>query len=357
MRDYAVKQADRSVLARMIAAHARPALTPKDVSPVAERGFVRALRHASLPFDGLGLEVTEVKLATAQALGTCLDSLPPHGLLALLEDGQGRRGLMALSHGLVDALIEVQTTGHVEQTALPPRAVTRIDEALTRDYSDLFLSALARETEEVEGRDWPHRMAFGSTLADRDRLTLLMPEQDHVLFSAELAFKGTARTAALRLILPVDPALARSRKAPDRGDATRLKAWQAGMARALAAAPLSLDAVLLRVTRPLGEVMGLEVGDLVPFSASDLATVTLENNRGDAMLRGRLGQIGGKRAVRLPGADAPAAETGPLRAAEPATQTAPLPEMPPRSGQNGPQGEANTTDDPPGPPAVPATAR
>jgi flagellar motor switch protein FliM len=70
-------------------------------------------------------------------LSDARSDLPQDGLIAVLEDGGGARGLIALSHGTVDALVEVQTTGRVDPRNLPPRPVTRIDEALCRDFIDL----------------------------------------------------------------------------------------------------------------------------------------------------------------------------------------------------------------------------
>jgi flagellar motor switch protein FliM len=98
---------------------------------------------------------------------TALDGLPDHGLIAVLEDRDGARGLIALSHGTIDALVEVQTTGRVDARELPPRPVTRIDEALCRDFIDLSLAAFSRETERVEDRDWPGgwASAAGSPIA------------------------------------------------------------------------------------------------------------------------------------------------------------------------------------------------
>jgi flagellar motor switch protein FliM len=89
-------------------------------------------------------------------------------------------------------------------------------------------------------------------------------------------------------------------------------AWIAARARILDDLPLPLEAVLLRTTRPLAEVERLAVGDLIPFAPAALAEVRLEPAGGRALLSGRLGQAGGRRALRLPGPAAmpapPAAE-------------------------------------------------
>ena len=133
------------VLRRKIAAHARAPVVAPDPGPMAARGLGRALRHAATPFEGLGLMPGEIGVETGRDLDAAVAALPDHGLVAALEEG-GHRGLLALGPGLVDALVEVQTTGRVEAAELPPRPVTRIDEALARDFIDLALAAFARET-------------------------------------------------------------------------------------------------------------------------------------------------------------------------------------------------------------------
>ncbi|NKX43924.1 FliM/FliN family flagellar motor switch protein [Roseicyclus persicicus] len=299
-------------LRRKIAAHARPAPPRPDLSAGAVRGFGRALRHAAAPFDGLGLTLGDVGFTPDADLDGALAALPPQGLVAAVEDAAGRRGLIGLSAGLVDALVEVQTTGRVEAAELPPRPVTRIDEALARDFVDLALASFAAETQGLPGRDWPDRVTYGSRIRDRGQVSLLLPEGRYGVLSAALGFAGVARRAGVVLVLPTVAVAAAAAPAEVRPPDP---AWVAARARLLDDLCLPLDAVLLRVRRPLGEVQALAVGDLVPFRAADLAEVALEDAAGRVLARGRLGQVGGHRALRLPAAPAAAA---PAPAADPA---------------------------------------
>jgi Flagellar motor switch protein len=201
------------------------------------------------------------------------------------------------SHGAVDALVEVQTTGRVDMRELPPRPVTRIDEALCRDFIDLCLAAFSRETQAMEDRDWPQRLNFGSRIADRRQLGLLLPERVYHVMSADLALGVEGmRGGRATLILPRtrDPA-------PRAPAATGVapQAWRAALEAAMADARLNLDAILVRTTRSLREVEALAPGDLIGFDASDLASVCLQTPEGKTVLRGRLGQIGGQRALRM----------------------------------------------------------
>lgn len=296
----------RSVLARIVAAHLGTGIAQADLVPGLQTGFTRAVRRAALPFAALSPQVAEVAVSCNATLQDAIDALPDHGLVAAIEDEDGRRGLIALDHPLVDALIEVQATGHVEDTDLPPRVVTRIDEALCRDFLDLMFGAFAQETPEQVGRDWPDRMSYGSCIMDRSRLNLLLPDRGFHLLRASVT-AGGRKTGDLVMLLPADPALAR-RRAVTAPEATTVPVdWSAQMLRALGAAPMTLDAVLMRVTLSLGEVEALGEGELVPFERSDLNAITLEGEGGHVFARGSLGQNAGRRAVRLgqPGAPRP----------------------------------------------------
>lgn len=283
------------VIARIVAAHRRGAARARDRSVDLSRAWSRALRHAAVPLKGLDLAVGEVSVTEGTPLARALDLLPEHGLVAALEDQGGHRGIVAISHGAVDALVEVQTTGFVEERDLPPRPVTRIDEALSRDFVDLALAAFSHETEGAADRDWPGRMSYGSGIADRTQLTLLLPEQPYHVLSADFRLgAGGRRAATATLVVPrISSGVAGAADAPQPED------WRAALEEELAQAPLCLEAVLLRTARPLHELHSLAPGDLIHFAASDLAEVRLEAPGGRCVFTGRLGQIEGQRALRL----------------------------------------------------------
>ncbi|MBY6200760.1 FliM/FliN family flagellar motor switch protein [Maritalea mobilis] len=296
-----------AVLRRIVAAHAGQRPPAPDLAPVLQRAFTRALRHASVPFEGLGLSPSSVTVTTSVPLDAALAALPAHGLVAVLEAEGGLRGMIALSHGAMDPLIEVQTTGRVEAADLPPRRVTAIDEALSRDFIDLTLAAFAREAAEGEGRDWPERMAYGSRVEARDRLTLLLPERAYHALTAEVALGETgARKGQIVLVLPRDAALADGKGGKLGTDAPKTPpGWEAGLRASLSEAPLLLDAVLMRLTLTLGEVEALSEGDILPFDRADLASVALETPDGTVVLSAALGQQGGRRALRVAAPDRP----------------------------------------------------
>jgi flagellar motor switch protein FliM len=227
----------------------------------------------------------------------------------------------------IDALVEVQTTGRVDPRELPPRPVTRIDEALCRDFIDLGLAAFSRETREVEDRDWPDRLSFGSRIADPGQLGLLLPDRAYHALSADVALgvEG-ARRGQVALILPRtrDP-VPRAIAATGTADP---EAWRKALEQAVAEACVELDAVLVRTTRSLRDLEAMGPGDLIGFDAADLAQVRLETSSGTVVAHGRLGQIGGQRALRM-ATGQPGAGAGPGSAPDLPTGIAAMPPLPP----------------------------
>ncbi len=321
----------RSVLARKIAAHNGVGARPDNLVPALEAGLTRAVRRAGAPLDGLAVTVGKLDIALEASLDAALEALPEQGLVAATEDHEGRRGLLALEHSLVDALIEVQTTGRVEEVQGPPRRVTRIDEALCRDFIDLLFSAFAHETSGITGRDWPDRMGYGSQLKERSQINLLLPARGYHLLQVEVTAAGL-KTGKLLILLPADPELARRTAKPAKATPPRPETWREDVLRALGQAPLALDAVLMRLHMPLSKVEALVDGDLIPFDHADLSSVTLEGDGAHVLARGKLGQMSGRRALRLAsGKEAPKAGR-PAQQAVAKTPTMPNPEA--MAGQN-----------------------
>ncbi|MEJ6395252.1 FliM/FliN family flagellar motor switch protein [Gymnodinialimonas sp. 2305UL16-5] len=347
--------AQRPVLARIIAAHEGRGPGRPDPSPHLQTAMARTIRRAAMPFEGFTPKVGDVAVKRDIDLSEVEAELPEHGLIAALEDDGGRRGMVMLEHTLLDALIEVQTTGKVEDITLPPRRVTAIDEALCRDFLGLILAAFAKEAGEAPGRDWPLRMTYGSKIGDLRQLNLLFPARGYHCLKAEVSV-GESRTGSIGLILPVDPVLARQAAARARErdkpkPRARPQDWPDKVLKALGGAPMALDAVLTRMVVPLGEVQDLDIGHVLPFDPEDLGMVTLEDSDDRILARGSLGQLRGRRALRMaPGAGQGAAPT----AIAQSTGAAPM--LPSSADPNGAMGGDVSAGDPKALMAEPAGA-
>lgn len=311
--------ASLSVLQRMTKrARATPAA---DRGAGARRAFQRALRRAGAPFAGLVPEPGRDDVSWSLLIGDLLTGLPDGGLLTGLDAPHGARGLCLLQQPVVDALIEVQTTGRVDPVQGPDRPFTKIDIALTKDFIELLLSAFAAELDGVQGVDWPRRMSFGGPLADRRQLPLLMPDAAYHQFEVELSLGEGAKTGKVLLIVPAGSGSAAAQQA---ARPALDPAWQAAFRQTIVGAEVDLDVTLMRRVRSLAELERLAPGDLIPFEAADLANISLEDCNGRIVLRGRLGQQGGRRAVRLTTGPA-TGSPGPSVEAAPAPGPAPAP--------------------------------
>lgn len=259
-----------------------------------EQALTRALGKAGAPYEGLGLTAMPDQPQWDLPLGDVIAALPAGGLICLLEAGQDRRAICALDHGLVDALIEVQTTGRVDRGAGLARPPTRIDAALTRDFIGLFLSAFAVEMTGRAGVNWPLGLTYGTHLPDPRGLALLLPDHPCNLFSAALDLGEGAKTGRLLLAVPVTGT---DTIHPE--DKTSKPGWGKPWEDIVLSAPTGLDAVLMRRTLPLNRVDALKVGDVLPFDRTELASVAVCDAKGRQVFTAKLGRAGPGRAISL----------------------------------------------------------
>lgn len=281
------------------------------------RGVQRALIAAGESYGRLAPHALKSQFGWGKDLGDLGTVMPSDGLVALL-DGQAAEesstghghimGAVALSSGLVDALVEVQTTGAVEPHSGPARPVTRVDIVLVRDFIDLLLAGCAREFGTFQARDWPLRMSLGDPVEERHRLPLILEERDYHLWKIDLDLGGGLKQGQIALIMPVigrADAVAEAPKKQRKLSAAEIDAWRAAWARVIGEGVVTLNAVLMRRKLPFVEVEALEVGHVFPFTDAALTDIRLEDLAGRAVLRGRLGQKSGLRAVRLAGTARP----------------------------------------------------
>lgn len=307
------------------------------------RGVQRALIAAGESYGRLAPHALKSEFGWSKDLGDLGTVMPGDGLVALLdaqsaepsETGHGPiTGAVALSSGVVDALVEVQTTGAVEAHSGPARPVTRVDIVLVRDFIDLLLAGCAREFGAFQARDWPLRMSLGDPVEERHRLPLILEERDYHLWKIDLELGGGLKQGQIALIMPVigrADAVAEAPKKQRKLSGAETQAWRASWARVIGEGVVALNAVLMRRKMPFVEVEALEVGYVLPFTDAALSDIRLEDLAGRAVLRGRLGQKSGMRAVRLGGAARSSLALKPAPMMQEAPPLAPmdLPDMPP----------------------------
>ncbi len=298
----------------------RTVLRPDDLSGA----LVRAVRQAAAPFEGLFAEAAPEDPTWDGSLVDGKAAMPANRLMAVLEGGGDARALCVLENGVVDALVEVQTTGKVDASPALVRDTTQIDAALTRDFIGLFLSAFAAEMAGQGGVNWPLGLTYGTYLNDTRQLDLLFPDRPYHLLSIKLTLGEGAKSGLLMLMLPVTGAdMMQVEDAP-----SDHAGWSRVWPSIVAEARVDLDAVVMRKTMPLSHLQALDVGDILEFDRADLINLAVSDVSGATVLRARLGCKTGKRALRLmPGRGLPPAIAPPPATAQPPEPAALTPEQ------------------------------
>ena len=222
-----------------------------------------------------------------------IDALPEHALLALCEDEAGRFGMVVMDPQALAALIEIQTTGRVVPHKAEPRAPTRTDAILSADFINRMLELF---TELVAEADLPVLPAiegfrYALPLADTRAVSMTLEDIPYRQYTLTMDLGSGAKEGQLQLLFPFDP--------PRRASIARGADDGETVGEAVMDTQAEMHAVLHRLELTLNEVVALEVGALVPVPRAALSRVTLEGVTGAEISSGRLGQVGGHRAVRI----------------------------------------------------------
>ncbi|PVA10469.1 flagellar motor switch protein FliM [Pelagivirga sediminicola] len=215
------------------------------------------------------------------------------GLLVLLDGPKGARGAVRMDHALLTALIEVQTTGRISGRPPGDRAVTRTDAAIAAPLIDAALDRAETQMSEEAADHWICGYRFGVMMEDARGMALALSAAAFHVFRMTVELGDDGVPGSISFLLPV-PQVPVARAALQDGGAPRRTLEDSAMD-----APVSLEAVLGRVTVPLTQLCGLAPGDLVPFQADRPLQIRLEVSQKHVVALGRLGQLNGGRAVRL----------------------------------------------------------
>ena len=255
-----------------------------DFGTMPQKAFNQAVKRAGVPYKALEPEPSNETVAWDQTLAELTEALPKGGLLIILEGEERARGLLHMEQPLLDSLIEVQTTGHVDTVEGSDRPVTQIDAALSRDFIDMLLSALDTELEDMGIANIVMRVHFGTVITDRKQLPLLVPERGFHVFTSNISVAQEAKNGGLLLALPGTQTAAASwpKRGPD-------PLWRAGFHRTLSQARLQFGTVLFRRQVSLKSVLALKPGSVIPFDAEAMGTVRVEDSLGRAVVKGSPG--------------------------------------------------------------------
>ncbi|MCZ4352977.1 FliM/FliN family flagellar motor C-terminal domain-containing protein [Roseovarius aestuarii] len=214
------------------------------------------------------------------------------GLLMLLDGPAGVCGGVRVDLSLLNALIEVQTTGRVTGRVPADRPVTRTDAAIVSPLIDAALAGAEALLKEETPDHWASGFRFGVMMEDARSMTLALHAPAFHVFRLYVEAGDVGQTGAICVLLPVP---AKAPQSDPQQDVETLYTLE----HSAMDAPVSLEAVLGRIRLPLSQVCAFEVGEVLPFSMDRPMEARLEASQKHKVAVGRLGQVNGARAVRL----------------------------------------------------------
>ena len=211
------------------------------------------------------------------------------------QAGVSGRAAVMLDRGLVQTLVEVQTRGRITEAELETRAFTHTDAAVTAQLIDPVLASVDEMMSCTPQSPDPLRLRYGDKVEDARALLLALEAPDYVLFRISLDIESGMRSSEVLLAIPEDML----RPPPPAKDQEDAETGTFDLSSMALSAPISLNAVVARLSMPLSRVCDLKPGDKLTVARNALTTTELIGSKGFVVGKVVLGQINGFRAVRL----------------------------------------------------------
>ncbi|WP_181375737.1 FliM/FliN family flagellar motor switch protein [Palleronia abyssalis] len=281
-----------SPLRRKIGAIRRDAPPP----PSPERVWRRAVVHGLSRGAGLTVEVERPGRATI--LPEDAAPLMGEGMLTLLLDSAAGPGVLILEPGPMAALVEQQTLGRLGTRPPRKRTPTGTDAALVADAVDCILTTHEAMIDELQMAGAVTGFRYATPLSKPRDIMLGLRDTAHDHWKLPLKFPGNeSREGTLHLVLPNEAA-----KTDDPAD--KSANWAEKMEARLMGSELQVTALLGEIETTVAAMRALRVGDRLTLPRESIGRVSIVGATGARIGEGRLGQSGGRKAVRLeqPGA-------------------------------------------------------
>jgi flagellar motor switch protein FliM len=273
---------------------------------VVERAWDMALRRAAQDMLSLRVDVTGCRMRRL-SVAELLELPGARSLIGILDGPGERMGVIVLSPEIMAGMIEVQTLGQVSANPPMARKPTRTDAAMVAGFFDAALAEMELGLHGTHELTVVAGFRYASFLDDPRPLGLMLEDAHWQVVEAEMVLAGGVKTGRILLALPVQ-----GRGADATGSDPREAAFTAALMAQVGHAECRLDAILLRLSIDLTQMMALGVEDVLVLPGASLDLVQLETPDGRRMATARLGQARGMRALRLshvendPGNDAAA---------------------------------------------------
>lgn len=259
------------------------------VSPI--RIMRRAMARAADKAVGMSASVLGMSDEEASA-EELIENAPDDWVVLGLRDGSeaGLTGLFLIDPPLRSALVEMQTMGALLAAPAVQRSVTGTDAALSLPFATKLLSELEEAGFDV-GDVAAGQYDIGP-IEDIRTAGLVLCQGRFRYWRVSLQMGGADLQG--ELMIATRCALA-TEDTPTEG----ANEWSSTFQKTVEGVTAEMDAVLAQVKMPISEVEALAVGQILRLAGTTVGSVTLSSPDGKAIAKARLGQVAGKRAVRI----------------------------------------------------------
>ena len=267
---------------------------PSAGNPLTTSRAVRmALTKAANDSVGLGVNISSVA-EHLQPLDDIIAGLDPALMLVELLSNDRLVGLVTLDTQMRAALLEMQTMGKMIAMMPEDRMPTLTDKRMCEPLLDYLLQTLPQALIGTGCDGWIGTVTLGNLIKSARASQLRLTDCQYRILRMDSAFDVADRSGALQIILPVTV----TEPEPDPQDAEPVN-WDELFRERIETSPATLDAILHRFDLPLGNAKDLQVGQLLPLPGCTVRSVQMVSSGGNVVAHAKLGQVGGKRAVRI----------------------------------------------------------
>lgn len=234
-----------------------------------------------------GLGEAQISLADIVA------NLPETGLLVMLKGPDDLRGLALVEEQITAGVLEQLTTGRVVPRPAETRAPTRTDGMLVSDFLDRILGQFDRGIETLPSLPPVRGFRTDGTLPDKRAIGLAFEDMSYRQYSLSLDLGSGAKTGQITFIFPWSTASIEMQSELER------QQWRKTLKRSVNHAEVHLNAVIYRKKIHLSELREWKIGSVLEIPHTAITNISVEGIDGTRVAKAKLGQVEGRRAIRL----------------------------------------------------------
>jgi flagellar motor switch protein FliM len=228
------------------------------------------------------------------SLKTMLAAAPQPGLLVIVKAGTAK-GILTLDGMLINGLVELMAGASDRAVYRQARTPTLIDISLCRDFCDGLLAELPRKLTGLAGHNSICELIWQEPEIEASRLTFALENTPLTGVKGKVELQNGLRGGEISVFLPMQVWQGDGCQRTNTVD----PGWSRNLKKSVLAAPIPLRANLEKVELSLAQVMALKTGDTLEVSAYALSDLELVSAQGKPLLKGRLGQENGKKAIAI----------------------------------------------------------